>query len=103
MLPAGLVVATPNGLTNTCGGTVTAVAGSGSIALANGGLAADGPCTITVDVTGTTGGLKDNTTSAVTSTEGGTGGSAEAFLVVVAPEWSRRRRSPRRSGRRASP
>ena len=84
-LPAGLVVATPNGLANTCGGTVTAVAGSGSIGLVDGGLAAGGSCTITVDVTGTTGGLKDNTTSAVTSTEGGTGGTAVAFLVVVEP------------------
>ena len=83
-LPLGLEVADPNMLANTCGGTVTAVAGSGSIELVNGGLAADGLCTIMVDVTGTTGGLKPNTTSAVTSTEGGTGGSAEAFLVVVA-------------------
>ena len=84
-LPAGLVVATPNGLASTCGGTVTAVAGTGSIGLVNGGLAAGGSCTITVSVTGSTGGLKDNTTSAVTSTEGGTGGTAVAFLVVVAP------------------
>ncbi len=84
-LPAGLVVATPNGLASTCGGTVTAVAGTGSIALVNGGLAAGGSCTITVNVTGLTGGLKGNTTSAVTSTEGGTGGTAVAFLVVVAP------------------
>ena len=44
-----------------------------------------GTCTVTVDVTATTGGLKANTTSAVTSTEGGTGGTAVAFLVVVAP------------------
>ena len=84
-LAAGLVVATPNGLTSTCGGTVTAVAGSGSVALVNGGLAAGGSCTITVNVTGATGGLKANTTSAVTSAEGGTGGTAVAFLVVVAP------------------
>ena len=41
-LPAGLVVATPNGLANTCGGTVTAAAGSGSVALASGGLAVGG-------------------------------------------------------------
>ena len=84
-LPAGLVVASPNGLTNTCGGTVTAFAGSGSIGLGNGGLAAGGSCTITANVTGLAGGLEANTTSAVTSIEGGTGGTATAFLVVVAP------------------
>ena len=53
--------------------------------LVNGGLAAGGSCTITVSVTGLTGGLKGNTTSVVTSTEGGAGGIAVAFLVVVAP------------------
>ena len=84
-LPAGLVVATPNGLVNTCGGSVTAVAGSGSVALVNGGLAAGGSCTITANVTGLAGGLKSNITSAVTSAEGGPGGTAVAFLVVVAP------------------
>ena len=84
-LPAGLVVTTPNGLTNTCGGTVTAVAGTGSVGLANGGLPAGGSCTITISITGTAGGLKVNTTGAVTSIEGGTGETAQAFLVVVAP------------------
>jgi uncharacterized repeat protein (TIGR01451 family) len=84
-LPAGLVVATPSGAASTCGGTVTAVAGTGSIGLVNGGLAAVRSCTITVNVTGLAGGLKGNTSSAVTSTEGGTGGTAVAFLVVVAP------------------
>ena len=47
-LPAGLVVATPNGLANTCGGTVTADAGTDSIELVDGSLAADGLCTIMV-------------------------------------------------------
>ena len=84
-LPAGLVVATPNGLANTCGGTVTAAADTGSVELANGGLPAGGSCTIALSVTGTAGGLKANTTGAVTSTEAGTGGTAQAFLVVVAP------------------
>ena len=69
-LPAGLVVATPNGLTGTCGGgTVTADAGSGSVGLANGGPAPPGgSCTITVSVTGATVGAPEkevNTTSAV--------------------------------------
>ena len=53
--------------------------------LANGVLPASGSCTITVNVTGTTAGAKNNTTSAVTSTEGGTGGTASASLAVVAP------------------
>ena len=84
-LPAGLVVATPNGLASTCGGTVTALAGTGSVGLVNGGLAAGGSCTLTLTVTGTTAGAKNTTTSAVTSTEGGTGGTASAALAVVAP------------------
>ena len=84
-LPASLVVATPNGLGSTCGGTVTAVAGAGGIGLINGGLAPGASCTIAVNVTGLAGGLKRNTTSPVTSSEGGTGGNAVAFLVVVAP------------------
>ena len=38
--PAGLVVATSNGLASTCGGTSTAAAGSGSYSLTNGTLPA---------------------------------------------------------------
>ncbi|MBZ5555371.1 MAG: DUF11 domain-containing protein [Acidobacteriia bacterium] len=85
-LPAGLVISTPNGLTGTCGGgTITATAASGSIALSGATLAASTSCTFSVDVTGTTAGTKNNTTGAVTSTEGGTGGTASASLAVVAP------------------
>ncbi len=83
--PADLVVATPNGLTNTCGGTPTAVAGSGSVALTGGSIAVDNNCTVTVNVTSTTSGAYTNTTAPVSSTNGGTGNSATANLSVAAP------------------
>jgi uncharacterized repeat protein (TIGR01451 family) len=84
-LPAGIVVATPNGLTNTCGGTASATAGSGSISLTAGTIAASSNCTITVNVTGIISGSYTNTTGAVSSTNGGTGLTASANLTVAAP------------------
>lgn len=56
-LPAGLVVATPNGLTVTnCGaGTVTAPAGGNTITLANGTVTPAQDCLVTVNVTGASG------------------------------------------------
>jgi fimbrial isopeptide formation D2 family protein/uncharacterized repeat protein (TIGR01451 family) len=83
-LPAGLVVATPNALSNTCGGTATAVAGSGSVSLSGGTLAASASCTVSVNVQGTTAGVKNNSVQ-VTSTEGGTGNTSNASITVVAP------------------
>jgi uncharacterized repeat protein (TIGR01451 family) len=84
-LPAGLVVATPNGLSNSCGGTSTAVAGSGSVSLSGVTVGPGASCTLTVNVAGTTAGDKNNTSGAVTSTEGGTGNTASASLTVVGP------------------
>ncbi len=81
-LPAGLLVANPNGLVNTCGGTVTATAGTGAVVLANGVIAASATCTVTVNVTGVATGLLTNTTGNVTSIEGGTGGTATASITV---------------------
>ena len=83
-LPAGLVVATPNALNNTCGGTATAVAGSGSISLSAGTLAASASCTVSVNVQGTTAGVKNNSVQ-VTSTEAGTGNTSNASITVVGP------------------
>jgi uncharacterized repeat protein (TIGR01451 family) len=86
-LPSGLVVATPNGLSDTCGATITAVAGSGTISVADVALAAGASCTISVGVTSTASApvVDTNTTSAPTSNEGGTGNTATAILTVVAP------------------
>ncbi|MEV4626673.1 ice-binding family protein, partial [Micromonospora sp. NPDC049523] len=85
-LPAGLVVATPNGLTGTCGGgTITATAGSGTISLAGATLAANGSCTFSVNVRATTSGTKVNTSGPVDSTESGPGAPASATVTVAAP------------------
>lgn len=71
-LPPGLVVATPNGLGGSCldplaagvsvVGEVTAPAGGTSIELTSLALAAPATCTVTVDVTATSLGTKDNLT-----------------------------------------
>jgi hypothetical protein len=60
------------------------VAGSGSVGLAGATLAASAACTFAVNVTGSTAGVKNNTTGTISSTEGGTGGTASASLAVVA-------------------
>ncbi len=85
-LPAGQVVSTPNGLTGSCGGgTITAAAGANSVSLSGTTFAASASCTFAVNVTGITSGTQNNTTSAVTSTEAGNGGTASASLIVAGP------------------
>ncbi len=83
-LPAGLTVAPTPGLANTCGGTAAGLAGSGSVSLTGASLAAAGSCAVSLNVEGTTAGVKNNSVQ-VTSTEGGTSGTATAALTVIAP------------------
>jgi hypothetical protein len=83
-LPAGLILSTPNGLAGSCGGgTITATAGSNSISLTGATLGAGGSCTFSVNVTAISAGLQTNTTSAVTSIEGGNGLAATATIAVL--------------------
>lgn len=85
-LPAGLVVATPSGLSGGCGGaTITADAGSGTIAVGGATLAATTGCAFSVTVQALSAGAKTVTTSAVSSTEVATGPAASASLLVAAP------------------
>jgi hypothetical protein len=84
-LPDGLIVAVPNGLTGSCGGTVTATANTSLIVLSGGSIAGNGTCIFTVTVTGVSVGSWINTTSGVTFTQGGMGGTATANLQVSAP------------------
>ncbi len=83
-LPQGLLVASPNGMVGSCGGgTVTADAGSGAIALSNASLASNASCTFSVNVVPTTSGAK--TDSATVSSSDGEGNTASAVLDVLAP------------------
>jgi uncharacterized repeat protein (TIGR01451 family) len=77
------VAATPNATTTGCGSpTFTPAAGNTSVSFSGGTIAANGTCTLTVNVTVTTGGSKVNTTGNVTSTNGGTGNTGTATLAV---------------------
>ena len=82
-LPVGLQVAATPGITNTCGGTVTAVAGSGSISFSN-DLTPIGICTISVNITGT---VDNNYTNSVQilSTDAGNGNTSSANITVINP------------------
>lgn len=84
-LPLGLVVATPPGISaSSCGGTFAPVAGATTITLSGVGLGINSSCTISVNVTGTSAGVKDNSVS-VTSTNGGPGNTSTAQLTVFGP------------------
>lgn len=59
-LPGPMLVATPNNLSTTCSGSVTATAGTGSITLPSGSVIPAGGCQIEVDVTAATSGTHNN-------------------------------------------
>jgi len=97
VLPAGLVVATPNGINGTCtgfmSGSTGATAGSNHVSetstqLAGGNVSGlnGSQCTVIVNVlaTGAATGVLTNSTS-VTSVEGGVGNTATAQVTVVGP------------------
>jgi uncharacterized repeat protein (TIGR01451 family) len=87
-LPAGLKVASPNNFSSTCNGTLTAVAGSTSISLANGIIPASvgsiGSCKIEVDVVSTSTGTYLNTILPLTvsSSQGTNPLKGEATLLI---------------------
>jgi len=82
-LPAGLLVATPNGLAGSCGGgTITATAGSGSVSLTGASLGPAASCTFSVNVLGVAQGPQTNTTSTLASANAGTGAAATAKVTV---------------------
>jgi uncharacterized repeat protein (TIGR01451 family) len=79
--PAGLVNTATPGVTNSCGGTATAVAGDNSLILSGGTLAAGATCTITANVTSAVAGAYVNSTGAISSDQY-SGEAATASLAV---------------------
>jgi LPXTG-site transpeptidase (sortase) family protein len=90
-LPAGLEIAGPPapGPVNNCGGTFTATAGTQTMTLTNGVLAASASCTIVVSVTGTTPGDYQNIipTGNLRSNEGATNNlpATDTLTITAAP------------------
>jgi uncharacterized repeat protein (TIGR01451 family) len=83
--PASLANAASPGVVNSCGGTVTATAGSGSLALSGGTIPANSSCSVSVNITGSTVGTHTNHTGPVASGNMGSGVDATADLIVMSP------------------
>jgi uncharacterized repeat protein (TIGR01451 family) len=64
--------------------SLPAAAGASSVSLATATLAVSSSCTISLDITGTTAGLKNNTVT-ITSIEAGTGNTANTSVTVTVP------------------
>jgi uncharacterized repeat protein (TIGR01451 family) len=82
-LPSGISVS-PSGVTSTCGGSLSSPLTS-TVLFSGGSLAPNSSCSFSVVVTGTTAGTYTNTTTAITSIEGGTGNVAVASIQVQNP------------------
>src|SRR6266404_5879714 len=87
-LPAGVQVAASPSASNTCGSTFAPTAGATTITFTGGNIAANASCILSVNVTATTAGSKNNTTNTVTATATGgfglTGNTASSTLTVTA-------------------
>jgi hypothetical protein len=82
-LPSGIALASSGGTMGSCGGTVSAVTGSRTVALIGGNLAAGGSCNISVNIIGIAPGIYANLTGPILSANAGTGNGASATITVV--------------------
>ncbi len=84
-MPSGLLIANPDSLGGTCDTSVVTLSPT-NISLVGTVLLANTSCTLSIDVLATAAGDQINTTGAVTSVEGGTGGTATATVSVLVPD-----------------
>ncbi|MGD8864929.1 MAG: hypothetical protein PVI81_05020, partial [Anaerolineales bacterium] len=93
-LPAGLLIASPNGLTQSCtsgslDGTVAANPGTRSFELSSASIDAGATCTISIDVLGDAAGEYENISGNIASSETGANTTVTGYgvdsLTVIAP------------------
>ena len=89
-LPPGLVIGSPAGVVNNCGGaaTITATPGAGVFAVAGGGFdaaAGASTCTIQVNVRSLAAGTYTNGAAAITAIGGMVNGVTDQALIVTQP------------------
>jgi hypothetical protein len=89
-LPAAIIVApVPNASTTCTGGTLTAVAGGGTITYTGGTVAAGTVCTVSVDTTSSTVGFHLNTSGPLTSSQGSSGTASSGLTVEPLPTFGK--------------
>ncbi len=87
--PAGMTIASPNNASTTCtGGTLTTVAGSGTLSYTGGSIAAASSCVISVDVSSTTMGLNTNISGDLTSSSGNSGSATASLTIAGLPVFT---------------
>ena len=84
-LPAGMQIASSPAVTGNCGGSIFATPGQSLVSVSSVSLAAHAACSVSLNVTATTGGQKDNVTSLIGSNESPPGGSASASITILLP------------------
>ncbi len=85
--PAGLKVAPTPNIVNNCGGSVTAVAGSGTVVISNASIPAANLCTVSVQVTSSVAGTYNNLlpVGALVTSGGSNASPATADITVASP------------------
>ncbi len=86
--PAGLKHGSPLATSNSCGGTLSAVAGGTTLSLSGGSIPAGGGCSVSTSVIATTTGSKINSTGTITSANGLSAAAGSATLSVLAASAS---------------
>lgn len=86
-LPSGMVVADVPAVTNECGGTLVANAGTTNVSLSNGQLSANATCSFSVALQASEAGTLVNTTGDLTSSLGNSGTVSASLAVNATPVW----------------